>query len=177
MAFINQFLSANALMINGVLMLNVVTSHNEELEKFADGQLSADDLISLFNNREHTIVCNVIDTSGKSIMEFSIGDVLNAQPTENEDEYLLPLYGASEPVRAICYMVAPISFIRKSFAELSDAIADFEHQRTVDELREQFGSDEDPDHPREDWQAEAASGDTLLGYWSWVVSQYESEDE
>lgn len=119
----------------------------------------------------------MIDTSGKPIMEFSVGDLLNAQPTENEDEYFLPLYGSSVPVRVICYMVAPISFVKKSFAELSSSVADFEHQRTVEQLREQFGSDEDPDHPREDWQAEAAAGDTLLGYWSWVASQYESEDE
>lgn len=177
MTFIDQFLSANALMINGVLMLNVVTSHSEELEQFADGKLSADDLISLFDNGERTLACNVMDTSGKSIMEFSIGDLLNAQATGKEDEYFLPLYGSSVPVRVICYMVAPVSFVRKSFAELSSSISDFEHQRTVDELREQFGSDEDPDHPREDWQAEAAAGDTLLGYWSWVASQYESEDE
>lgn len=177
MKFLNQFVPANALIINGALMLHVVKSHARNLELWAEGILSSDILISSFDNREHTIVCNVMDASGKCVMEFSIGDMLNAKPTENEDEFFLPLHGSDEPVRAMCYIVAPVSHIKKTFEELSSSFAKYEEVRLEDQLRLQFENDEDPDHPRSDWQAEAAAGDTLLGYWSWVVSQCESEDE
>lgn len=46
-------------------------------------------------------------------------------------------------------------------------------------FREHFGEHADywsgaPDFPCEDWRYEVESGDTLLGYWDWVVAQREA---
>lgn len=37
----------------------------------------------------------------------------------------------------------------------------------IEKLIERYGY-EHPDHPRKDWQALVASGDTIRGYWEWV---------
>ena len=37
--------------------------------------------------------------------------------------------------------------------------------------------DEDAAYPRSDWQAEAGDGDTNLGYWQWVASSRERDQE
>lgn len=31
------------------------------------------------------------------------------------------------------------------------------------------------EYPKEDWQYEVSNGDTVLGYWEWVVSQAEAD--
>ena len=38
--------------------------------------------------------------------------------------------------------------------------------------------DQHPTYLREDWAQEAHNGDTIIGYWDWVISQIEqAEDE
>lgn len=49
------------------------------------------------------------------------------------------------------------------------------------QFHEVFGDDadfwgSDPDHPVEDWQAEASEDNTRLGYWDWVLVQRDLED-
>jgi hypothetical protein len=45
-------------------------------------------------------------------------------------------------------------------------------------LVRKFGSQgQDERHPRSDWQTEVGNGDTSLGYWEWLLQQYEIEEE
>lgn len=37
--------------------------------------------------------------------------------------------------------------------------------------------DAHPDYPVEDWQFEVANDDTRLGYWGWVKSQMEQDED
>lgn len=51
---------------------------------------------------------------------------------------------------------------------------------TADQLSSKYAGEhgtwgEHPDYPREDWQHEVADGDTLSGYWAWVVSSIERD--
>lgn len=36
---------------------------------------------------------------------------------------------------------------------------------------------QDPNYPRADWKYEVANGDTLSGYWEWVVEKRDTADE
>ena len=53
--------------------------------------------------------------------------------------------------------------------------------RSVVDAIDAHGGDvwgEHPDYPKEDWQYEAANGDTVLGYWEWAYNKaQEAEDE
>ena len=84
-------------------------------------------------------------------------------------------------------------------ATLGDIISDYgtnskeaiEHQQEMDGLSELIdkihkeiikteASDpwgEDPKHPRKDWRHDVADDNTSLGYWDWVDSIKECEDE
>lgn len=50
---------------------------------------------------------------------------------------------------------------------------------TADQLADKYspnGDGEHPQHPRQDWCAEVAMGNTLRGYWDWVVAQIEESE-
>ena len=51
-------------------------------------------------------------------------------------------------------------------------------EKRVDELREQFGHWGDhPVHPVSEWKQEVQADNTRLGYWQWVATLLEVEEE
>ena len=51
-------------------------------------------------------------------------------------------------------------------------------EKNVDELREQFGHWGDhPVHSVSEWKQEVRAGNTRLGYWQWVATLLEVEEE
>lgn len=49
-------------------------------------------------------------------------------------------------------------------------------EKSVDELREQFGHWGDhPVHPVSEWKQEVQADNTRLGYWQWVATLLEVE--
>jgi hypothetical protein len=54
----------------------------------------------------------------------------------------------------------------------------FAMEKSVDELREQFGHWGDhPVHPVSEWKQEVQADNTRLGYWQWVATLLEVEEE
>jgi len=51
-------------------------------------------------------------------------------------------------------------------------------EKSADELREQFGHWGDhPVHSVSEWKHEVLAGNTRLGYWEWVATLLEAEEE
>lgn len=67
----------------------------------------------------------------------------------------------------------------KTLCMIDKLAIDAAMSRAINHLIELCGGDtwgRCGDYPRTDWENEVANGDTVLGYWEWVIHQAEGDD-
>lgn len=128
-----------------------------------------------------TIKVIVLCTNAEGSPEFSTREIQCTQAQyDNGDHYDM----AKEAAEDDGYESPMMAFDENDSAarQLNDTLVEFLHGKLItaaEQVRIQCGDDfwaECSQFPRANWRREVENGDTVAGYWDWIVSEAEAKE-